>query len=164
MSKFKKVLKVALPILFIAAISFGCYKSTVPIDRPSQNIESSLLGTWYKSKYSTSGEKYVISKKNAREYKIVKWSWDYKTKKHHKPKTQEAYISIVSGQKFINLKDGRYYYPIKMIKKSNNHYEFHPLSRFIKEKFSSSSQLKSFIEKHMQLSFFYDSTVNLYKK
>lgn len=163
---------VMLSFFIIAAfIVSACYKSKVPITSAVVPIDSRIIGTWYSSKYKRWRGKstyYVISKLTVKKYKIGIYNWNYSKKKYKKPEIYHAHLSIVKGQKFLNMKKTTGYdksYGINRLKvHSTKHIEIEPLSGNIKEQFRSSRKLKAFVKKYMHLSFFYEkSTRKLYK-
>ena len=140
----------------------GCpYKSGVPIDPAVVKVNPALLGKW-ESKISTE-EKYDVSKADDFTYKIEKRNKDSK-----EPTIYRAYASDVDGEIFLNLAEEAYpneYYLYKLdLNSSVSKVTLHGITENIREKFTSSAELKAFIKKYKGLSFFYDKTEDVYIK
>ena len=156
--------KLILSILACCSLFlWGCpYESEVGIDSgPSVKIDARLLGTW-KSKGS-SDDKFVCTKASDLTYKIEE------VKKDGKNTIYSAFLSDVNGTTFMNAKEqgdglSTNYYLYKVVVNSASSVTLVPVTENITEKFSSSAELKQFIEKNMGLSFFYDKSVDEYTK
>lgn len=140
----------------------GCpYKSDFPIDVPAIKVNPSLLGKW-ESKNS-SEEIYNVSKENDFTYKIEK-----KNKDSKEPTVYYAHASDVDGETFLNLReDGTAieYYLYKLeLNSSVSKATLRSVTENITEKFGSSAELKAFIKKYKNLSFFFDKTEDVYIK
>lgn len=158
-----KNLKWILPMLCLAIVLGGCpYSSETPIDTPSVKIDNKLLGVWEPK--SESDYKYKVSKLDDYTYKIEK-----KGKASDKSSVYIAYASKVGADTFLNLKEddeySKEYYLYKMvISPSGGKLTLLSVTENIDEKFTTSEELKKFIEKHKDLSFFYEKTEDEYFK
>lgn len=158
-----KKLKWILPLLAIAVFLGGCpYGSDVPIDQPSVKINEQLLGNW-ESK-SSSEDTYTITKKDANTYKIEK-----KSKSSSNPTIYYAFPSTVGSDTYLNLyeenADPKEYYLYKMtVNSSATKITLAEMTENVDEKFTSSSELKAFIEKYKGLSFFFSKDELVYIK
>jgi hypothetical protein len=160
-----KNLKFFIPLFAIAVFIGGCpYASEVAIDNPSVKVNPSLLGSWEKK----SSEKYIytVSKTDDFNYKITRTDSAAQS-----PSIYKAYMSDVDGDKFLNLQEtGSYsekatYYLYKVeLNSSSTRVTLKPLTENIREKFSTSDELKSFIRKNKNLSFFYGKDEEVFYK
>lgn len=158
----------SLSALMIAMIFMACpYKSDVPIDAEAKmNVNNSLLGN-YEKKGSTSYI-YSIKKESEKEYKIIKTSTSETSTA--KPTVYYGYLSKVDGETYLQTyKKSKYsskksYYLYKIImNKSATILTMKPVTENIREKFTTSKELKNFIIKHQHLSFFFEKDEKYYK-
>lgn len=141
------------------------YESEVPIDKPSVKFPVTLFGKWEPK--SSNDDVLTIQRKNDFVVTITK------TKKDAKPDESvdkyEAFISEVGNVKFLNVSElsqyssGEKYYLYKMeVSPSGSRITLSSVTENIDEKFSSSAELKAFIQKNMQLSFFFEKDEEVY--
>ncbi len=147
-----------LVLICCSVFLFGCpYSSEVPISRPTAPQDASLLGKWV----SKSGDEdiYTVTREG-NEYKIEKKS------KSGETETYKGFISEIKGTKFFNVydtKDAAISYSLyKMDISQANIIVLNGLSENIQEKFTTSAELKAFVEKYMGLSFFFDKEDETY--
>ncbi len=157
-----KQLKWILPLAFLAILLGGCpYSSDVPIDSPSVKVDERLLGKW---EPKTSESEYTVTKSDDYTFHISK-----KSKKSDDNTTYTAYLSNVGGDQFLNLReDGQssksyFFYKLKL-SPTGMKATLIPVTENIDEKFETSAELKAFIEKNKNLSFFFDKTEDDYIK
>jgi hypothetical protein len=162
----QKLLSLVSLVLF-SFFLMGCpYESEVPIDQPSVKYPAGLLGKWEPK--SSSDDIMIISRKDDLLMKIVK------TKKEAKaddtPEEYEGYLSDVGGTKFLNLYEKKEesfgtkkYYLYKLeLSTSGARVTLSPLTENIDEKYDKPADLKAFIQKNMNLSFFYHKEDEVY--
>lgn len=132
----------------------GCpYGTEVAIDDPAVKIDEKLLGKW---EAKNSGDYlYTITKKDDFHYKFEK-----KGKSSPDATLYTGFLSLVDGVKFLNIYEDaastKTYYLYKLeMSGSGAKATLHPVTENITEKFENSPDLKAFIKKHMELSFFY---------
>ena len=152
---------------FAFAIAFiACpYQSSVPFDRPSLGIDARLLGKWYTTNYPQKNSGFhVLSKKSAREYKVVENNWN-SSKKTFTQKIYRAWLSKLGRNLFLTVhtNDNKYVF-YKLTSVSGTTAMVDELTNNIDEKFAQPAQLRAFILKNMHLSFFYNKTKTYYKK
>ncbi len=156
MKKFFPYLMFVFSLLFM-----GCpYGSEVAIDDGKTKIDEKLLGKW-ESK-SSSDYDYIVSKIDDTTYKIEK-----KPRGEGEVTVYIGFLSAIGTTKFLNVweeqNSTRTYYFYKMdISGSGAKLTLSPVTDNIKEKFESSSELKSFFEKNQNLSFFYSKDDEVY--
>lgn len=149
--------------LFSALLFFsGCpYATEVAIDTASIKINEKLLGTW--EARSSSDESFVVTKHDAFTYKFEK-----KSKNSDSKTIYYCYMSDVAGTKYLNLWEEdastKKYYLYKFEQVSDGLVKFIPVTENIDETFTTSADLKNFIAKNQNLSFFYDKTEDSYIK
>lgn len=160
----RKFLKMTL----IAAVSvafMGCpYKTKVNLESsPSEKVESKLLGE-YEKKGSTT-YKYEVTKHDANHYKL-------KEIKNSDGKTTYEYIgytTTIKGTQFLvtrrtksystdysNEENPSYYLYKVAYNSAGSVVKLYELSENITEEFESAAELKAFIGKYKDLSFFYE--------
>ncbi|NCU05447.1 MAG: hypothetical protein GXC73_15865 [Chitinophagaceae bacterium] len=158
-----------LSLILVSAMSFllmGCpYETEVPIDQPSVKFPSNLLGKWEPK--SSSDELLTISKKT--EYVVTISKSKKKPEANDKAELYEAYLSEIDGVKFLNITEkneyssGSKFYLYKLeVSASASRLTLSPVTENIDEKFSTSAELKAFIQKNMQHSFFYEKDDEVY--
>ena len=143
------------------------YKATVPIDEePKEKVSAQILGM-YEKKNSTSYT-YEIKKKDAYHYELIRTSTKEDSKS--KPSVYIAYTSTIGGKKYLQMyREAKYssnkdYYLYRMSSNSSKTIlSLEPVTEHIKEKFTTSRELKSFIVKHQDLSFFFGKTEKYYR-
>jgi uncharacterized protein YdeI (YjbR/CyaY-like superfamily) len=146
----------------------GCpYETEVPISEPTIKFPAELFGKWEPK--SSSDE--IITIKRKTDY-IVSIS---KTKKEptedDKPEEYEAFLSEVDALKFLNISElseqgsGAKYYLYKIeVSENGSRITLNAVTENIDEQFSSSAELKAFIQKNMHLSFFYEKEEEIYQR
>jgi len=166
-----KKLIYTLSIVTLSFLFMGCpYKTKVSIESdPSEAVKSSYLGS-YEKKGSTT-YRYVVSKKSANLYQIeeVKNSDDKVTS------TYEGYTTTIKGTPFLVTRktktesdwyeeDDYYIYKVNA-NSSGTIVKLYEVTDNIDEEFESAAELKAYIAKYKDLSFFYEkSTLKYYKE
>ncbi|RXK60602.1 hypothetical protein ESA94_09060 [Lacibacter luteus] len=161
----KRLLQLALILLVSFALT-GCpYESTVPIDKPAVKFPENLFGKW---EPKNSGEElFTIKKKNDWVVYISKTKKD--PKPEDSPEEYEAFLSEVNAVWFLNVSNKtdksspESYCLYKMqVAANGSQITLSAVTENIDEQFSNSAELKAFIEKNMQLSFFFDNEEDIY--
>ena len=162
-------MKKFVQLFAVACFSFllmGCpYETEVPIDQPSIKFPSNLFGKWEPK--SSSDDVLTIKRKDDFVVTITK------TKKDAKPddsvEQYEAFLSEVGSMKFLNVSElSEYssnpkYYLYKMeVSPSGSRITLSAVTENIDETFTSSAELKAFIQKNMQHSFFFEKEEDVY--
>lgn len=154
----KKIVQ-ALLGLSCCILLWGCpYSSDVPVSKTGLPIDAKLLGTW-QAENSTDND-FIVSKDGS-EYKIEK-----KETKSGNTTVYKAFVSDVAGVKYMNIYEAadKPSYNLYKLVQSGSKLTLSPVTENITEKFSSSAELKAFIEKYQKLSFFFDKTDEVYVK
>jgi hypothetical protein len=151
-------------LLSLTILFYGCpYESKVAIDEPSIKVDKSYNGEWGFKNGST---KYLVSKLDDYHLKITQLPAE--TKEADAKYTQDtvtyiAHFSKIKDISFLNVSQKSKYdepgknnfYLYKFSVKGENEIVLTEVTSFIKEKFSTSDKLKAYIEKYMDLSFFF---------
>jgi hypothetical protein len=150
--------------LFSSLLLFtGCpFSSDIPIDSPSVRVNEKLIGTW--ELRSNSESNYVVTKTDNFTYKFEKHS-----KNNSDVTNYFAYMSNVSGVQYLNLweessSDKKTYYFYKFEMMNDAMVKFIPITENIDEKFTTSTELKNFIAKNQNLTFFFEKDEDTYIK
>ncbi|MBL4657876.1 MAG: hypothetical protein JKX73_07730 [Flavobacteriales bacterium] len=142
------------------------YTSTVPIDVPNVKVDKAMLGKWVKTSdlEAENPSFYEISKHDKLIYKITDNTYNTTDSTYG----QEIYISHVTqieGNTFMNMqKDGTGDYYLHKVVLGGKVITFIEVTENIDEKFNTSAELKAFITKYMNLSFFYTKEEVQYTK
>ena len=157
-------------IVLASALSFvfmGCpYESKVPLDSADKSKpDKDLVGKWeekgsdsYIWKCSMDGNQYRIEKKSTDE-------------EDSEPTIYIGWLTDVAGSPFMNVYEQDYeseksYMIWRMEKKSEDRLKFKAMTDNVTEEFTTGEELKAFIKKNMELSFFYnkDDEKTFYKE
>ena len=157
-------------IVLASALSFvfmGCpYESKVPLDSADKSKpDKDLVGKWeekgsdsYIWKCSMDGNQYRIEKKSTDE-------------EDSEPTIYIGWLTDVAGSPFMNVYEQDYeseksYMIWRMEKKSEDRLKFKAMTDNVTEEFATGEELKAFIKKNMELSFFYnkDDEKTFYKE
>lgn len=152
-----------LGLLCSCLVLWGCPLNTeVPISQQAVPVDSRIIGK-YVTIPTADDYEYIISKASATEYKIEK-----KSVKTEDVTVYKAFLSEVNNVKFLNLYENGSttptYYIFKLNINADKTVDLVGLTDNIREKFKTSDELKAFIAKNMDLSFFYDKDESHYKK
>lgn len=151
---------------FVILFSACPYASSVPIDNPSVKVDKNLLGKWLKASDQSAENPtfYEINQLDPYKYNIVKN--EYNT--YDSAYTKTAYvghISKIDNILFLNMQqDGKGDYYLHRINVGESEFTFIEVTDNIDEKFNTSEELKAFIKKYMNLSFFYNKDEERYTK
>jgi len=143
------------------------YKSDVALDaKPIQSIKKEVLGVYEKK--GSSSYTYTVEKENDNIYKFIRTSTSETSKS--KPSEYFGFTSTIDGETYLQMyRQSKYsskkvYYLYRMsLNKSNTILSLEPLSEHIKEAFTSSKDLRAFIAKYKDLSFFFGKEEKYYK-
>ena len=150
-------------IAFIGATSLlfmGCpYETKIPLDDPTKTKpDQGLVGKWVTNSDDEKDYEYHV-KIDDNLYSIEKVD----LKNGGDPTKYKGFISTVGGQTFLSIyeestyaTDSVSYYIYRMIKKSNDRVILDGVTDNITETFTSAADLRAFIQKNMNLSFFYN--------
>ncbi len=148
-----------LAVLFgaLSLIFMGCpYESKVPVDDASNaKGDKAFVGSWdekgeesYLWTVKLDGNQYRIEKKNVKD--------------GGEPTVYIGFLSDVAGTPFLNVYEQSYdsgdrkYYIYKVEKKGEERFKLYAVTDNITEEFATSAELKAFIKKNMELSFFWN--------
>jgi|WetSurMetagenome_2_1015567.scaffolds.fasta_scaffold571960_1 hypothetical protein len=163
----KKLLVQSFLMISILTLFTACpYESGVPIDKPSVKVYDNLIGKWIKGtdEEAENPTYFVINKIDNYLFNIQKNEFN----SYDSVYTQSnytAYISTIGNTDFLNVQESgsETFYLHKMIL-DNDMLTLYEITDNIDEKFESSKELKDFIEKNMEYSFFYNKDEEIYYK
>ncbi|NVO19243.1 MAG: hypothetical protein HXX13_06050 [Bacteroidetes bacterium] len=171
--KFTLVNKISVSVALLGLVILlaGCpYSSSVPIDQGSIKIPKSLVGKWVKSSDDqTENPTYFeisIDESNASKATALKYEYSSSDSTYQSTRYQLTF-SDVNGDMFMNaMEDGGSTYSLFKFNfdESSGDVTTYEVSDYIKETFSSSTELKGFIAKNKENSYFFTNTVDTYKK
>lgn len=155
-------MKSAKFLVLFGALSFvfmGCpYESKIPLDTADKaKPDKTLVG-----KYDEKGEdNYSWScELEGNQYKIIKKNTE---EADSDPTVYIGWLSDIGDAKFMNVYErdeygssDKTYYLYRFIKKGEERLVFKAVTDNITEEFATSEELKAFIKKNMELSFFYN--------
>lgn len=161
-----KILKF-LPLLSLLFL-FGCpYKSQVPITDATLELDKTLLGKWQKvENVADENPSYLeVSKADENHLNVLEFQFD-QTDSVYKSKTYTAHLSKVGKHTFVNLLENQTppYMIYALDRTGHSTFTLKEVTDNIDEKFSSSEDLSSFLEKHADLSFLYSKEETAYQK
>lgn len=151
----------------LSLVFMGCpYESKIPLDTADKSKpDKDFVGKWeekgddsYSWKCSMDGNQYRIEKKSTED-------------SESEPTVYVGWLSDVGGTPFINVYEQDYssdraYYLYRVDKKSEDRIKFKAVTDNITEEFTTSEELKAFVKKNMEISFFYnkDDEKTFYKE
>lgn len=152
----------------LSLVFMGCpYESKLPLDpaEKSAKPDKDMVGKFeekgdddYSWKCELDGNQYRITKKS-------------KDDSSSEPTIYIGWTSMVGDAQFLNVYENDYssdrmYYLYRIEKKSADRFKFRAVTDNITENFTTSDELKSFVKKNMELSFFYnkDDEKTFYKE
>jgi len=151
----------------LSLVFMGCpYESKLPLDSSDKSKpDKDLVGKWeekdsedYTWKCEMDGNQYRIEKKSTES-------------SDDEPTVYIGWLTDVGGSPFLNVYEQDYdtdksYMLWKMDKKSADRIKFKAVTDNITEEFTTSEDLKSFVKKNMELTFFYnkDDEKTFYKE
>ncbi len=137
----------------------GCpYETKTPLDaKPAVAVDASLLGRW--EDREDKDYTYTVSKESAMLYKVVKA--ENKTPKEASD-TYYAFASKVGNELFLNVYEGyqsesdsKTYKLYKLVQESKERLRLQEVSDGVDEQFETGAELRAFVAKYKDLSFFY---------
>ncbi len=151
----------------LSLVFMGCpYESKLPLDSVDKaKIDKDLVGKWeekdsedYSWKCELDGNQYRITKKSNDDAEA-------------EPTVYIGFLSDVGGTQFLNVYEQDYdseksYMLYKMEKKSEDRVKFKAVTDNITDEFTTSEELKAFVKKNMELTFFFnkDDDKTFYKE
>ncbi len=145
----------------------GCpYESKLPLDSADKGkVDKALVGKWeekesedYIWKCEIEGNQYHITKKSTEDAEA-------------EPTIYTGFLTDVNGVQFLNVSEQTYdsdkmYMLYRMEMKGDDRVKFRAVTDNITEEFTTSEELKAFVKKNMELTFFYnkDDDKTFYKE
>lgn len=150
-----------IALIVMALVLMGCpYTSTVPISEPTVAVPDTFIGTWERK--DSEGEKTEVKRTGPNTFDVIQPGMEEGSSTVYK-----GFFSEVNGQLFMNVKeDNDYsgYFLYKVEKEGDFKITLKEVTPYIRETFESSTQLRTFIEKNMQNSYFFTTEESSYYK
>jgi peptide methionine sulfoxide reductase MsrA len=149
------------------ALIAGCpYSSSVPIDDGTVKVPDGIEGKWIKSadKESENPTYYEIKKDDKTHATALKYEFN-SSDSVYESVTYHFTFSDVDGEIFLNaLEEGGSTYSLFKFEYDATTSEIttYEVTDYIKESFSTSTELKSYISKNKAVSYFYTNTIDTY--
>lgn len=178
---FRNTIKMIALVAFVSLL-VGCpYESAIPISDPDIkasglfNPNKKLLGKWIKEANleDENPTYYVLSKKDKYHYSIVEYSYD-SDNETWKETNYVGHLSDVDGTLYFNIDEieedeadrevSYYLYKIEFKDNARESFTLYEVTDNITETFTSPDKLKSFISENQHLSFFFNSSPDVYVK
>lgn len=161
-----KPVKIAAFLGSLSLLLMGCpYESKVALGgAENSKPDKALVGKWEEK-----GDDDYIWKctLDENQYRIEKKS----TEGESEPTIYIGWLTDIAGTPFMNVyeqdySEDRKYYFYRMEKKSEDRIKFKAVTDNITEEFTTSEELKAYVKKYMELSFFYnkDDEKTFYKE
>ncbi len=163
-----KSVKIAALAASLSLLLMGCpYESKISLgSADNSKPDKDLVGKWeekgsddYSWKCTMDGNQYRIEKK------------DISGDGDAEPTIYIGWLTDIAGSPFMNVyeqdySEDRKYYFYRMEKKSADRIKFKAVTDNITEEFTTAEELKAFVKKNMELSFFYnkDDEKTFYKE
>lgn len=151
----------------LSMVFMGCpYESKLPLDAADKSKpDKDLVGKWeekddedYSWKCEMDGNQYRITKKSLED-------------SESEPTVYVGWLTDVGGTQFLNVYEQDYssdksFMLYRFEKKSEDRVKFKAVTDNITEEFTTSEDLKAFVKKNMELTFFYnkDDEKTFYKE
>ncbi len=150
-----KNLRIIVLFIGLGLVFAGCpYSSEVPIDMTAGiAVDPTFIGKWEAK--SSSDYYYVVTDHGDNKYKITK-----KSISSGDTTIYLAYESKIDGVSYLNIyEDGALentYYFYRLTKKSSYRFALEAVTDNIDESFTTSAELKAFLQKYQNTSFLFD--------
>lgn len=148
------------------------YQSRVPISQPTENVNKKIMDTWATtSEIEYDNPTYIeITKagKSKVQYHVIEYTYSSSDSAYNSA-THTMHTSTVGEYTFLNLQEnseGDYYiYRLDYNEDLDpDAFILYEVTDNVDETFNSSADLKSFVEKNMNTSFFYNKDEKKYVK
>jgi hypothetical protein len=163
---FQKVFA-SIGLMAVVVLLAGCpYSSNVPIDEGTVSISSELVGQWISAadKEAENPTYYVITKEDKTNATAKKMEFSSSDSTYNET-IYHLTFSDVNGETFMNAmeNEGTTYSLFKFnFDEKTGEIHTSEVTDYIKETFSTSAELKTFIAKNKSNSYFYTNTSDTY--
>jgi len=162
----KKILSYCSLLLMLFICTACPYSADFPLDNPNEKVKNDYLGTWAEESQFEHAPYYVISKLTDQTYQFEKNEYSDNDKAYKKT-VLTGHFTKMGNVHFLNLKEGsdqKYYFHKVELSSDKKQFVIYEVTDNIDEKFANASELKSFFDKHKDLSFFYNRDEKKYTK
>jgi hypothetical protein len=162
-----KTLRIIALFGTLSLVFMGCpYESKFPLDTTDKaKVDKDLVGKWEER---DSEDYQWICEVDGNQYRVTKKSIE---DPETEPTVYIGHLTEVNGVQFLNIYEQDYssdksYMIYKMEKKSVDRVKFKAVTDNITEEFTTSEELRIFVKKNMDLTFFYnkDDEKTFYKE
>jgi len=167
-TRFQKA-TAGISLFFLVILFSGCpYSSSVPIDEGTVKVPALLEGKWISTadQESENPTYFAIAKDDKTHATAMKYEYS-SSDSIYESTTYHLTFSDVGGDIFMNaIEEGGSSYSLYkfIIDESTEEITTYEVTDYIKESFSSSKELKDYILKNKDVSYFYTNTVDTYKR
>lgn len=156
-----KNLLVVATSLALAIVLWGCpYQSSVPLSVASEKVNKQVLGTWIPKHEAgkANPEYYVIGKRDSLHYRIDHFQFN-ENDTSYSVKEYVAWTTRIENILFMNVQEtGKpQHYIHRLDVMGDDLMILYQVTANIDEQFKKSDEMKKFFQKHMKVSFFYNS-------
>lgn len=142
------------------------YTSEFALSEPNETIKKEYLGTWVQDQESKNPSYYVITRLTDKTYKFEEHEYN-ESEKEYSVRSFTGHFTKMGTVNFLNLKEAdleKYSFFKLELSASKMQMVIYEVTDNIDEKFSNANDLKTFFEKHKDLSFFYNRDEKRYYK
>jgi predicted small lipoprotein YifL len=162
----KKLISFSMMLAMLFVLTACPYSADFPLDAPNDKINTDYLGTWVEEGGFENPPFYVITKLSDKTYQFEKNEYNSSDKKYTQTK-YTGHFTKMGTISFLNLKDAndnKYYFHKVELSPDKKQFTIYEVTDNIDEKFNSAAELRAFVDKYKDLSFFYNKDEKKYKK
>jgi len=164
----KKLISYASLMLMLFILTACPYSAEFPLDNPNEKTRTALMGKWMEETTMENPSFYMVTKSSDNTYQFEKNEYNSNEKKYNKT-IYIGHITKIGNVNFLNLMDKNdnkyYFHKIELTKKEGkSQLVIYEVTDNIDERFSNSTEMKAFFDKHKDLSFFYNRDEKKYNK
>jgi len=160
---------VLLPgLLFLILLLAGCpYSSEVPLAPPSGDMDGGLYGRWLLDSGDENPDYYEIGELDGISFTLEKYTYDSEDDMYSMDNGYTAWFTVIGDVRFMNVEDvddrGTYYF-YKLEMPSADSFILYEVTDNIDEVFTDSGTMYEFFDAYKNLSFFYNTDEEVYKR
>lgn len=168
MNYSKRTIAYLLLLMPLVLVLVGCpYTSSVSLAEPSEEVDSGFYGKWFKDSEEENPNYYDIEELSGQSFSLSKYTWDTDSEEYSLDTKYTSWFTTIGTIRFMNIVDvndqGTYYF-YKLEMPTADTFILFEVTNNIDEKFYDSAELYGFFDAHKNLSFFYNSDEETYKR